>query len=127
MSKKKELIAKKAKSKCGVRGCSNTGNVYALSRTRESGYSVIICDECIKEAGGAIKAADNIIEKKKSEPRAIFFSAGVKQITNHKEQSTNDKQGVEGEEKFICKYCGKVCAKQIGLVSHEKACAKNNS
>lgn len=43
------MYARRVKRKCGVRGCRNTES-YAISRTREAGYSVIICKSCLKEA-----------------------------------------------------------------------------
>lgn len=44
------MYIKKIRRKCGNRGCKNTENVYALSKTREMGNSVIICEECLRDA-----------------------------------------------------------------------------
>ena len=44
------MRVKKIKRICGVRGCKNTHNVYALSQRTEMGNSVIMCEDCMKEA-----------------------------------------------------------------------------
>lgn len=44
------MYIKKIRRKCGNRGCKNTSDVYALSKTREMGNSVIICEECLRDA-----------------------------------------------------------------------------
>ena len=49
------MKVKKLKRKCSVRGCKNIANVYALSKTREMGNSVIMCSDCMKEALQSIK------------------------------------------------------------------------
>ena len=56
------MYAKKLKRRCGVRGCKNTVS-YNISRSRELGYSVIICEDCLKDAVEAIKA-----QPKKEQP-----------------------------------------------------------
>ena len=52
------MKVKKLKRKCSVRGCKNVANVYALSKTREMGNSVIMCSDCMKEALQSIKELD---------------------------------------------------------------------
>jgi len=64
---------KRVKRKCGVRGCKNTVDVFALSRNREKGNSVIVCKECLREA---LKAAETYKEPEKVEKKKktqLFF------------------------------------------------------
>ncbi len=48
------MNVKRLRRKCSVRGCGNTGS-YVISRTREMGYSVIICRECLEQGLKAVK------------------------------------------------------------------------
>lgn len=61
------MKVKKIKRICGVRGCKNTANVYALSKTREMGNSVIMCSDCMKDALASIEnlevAVPSVAEK----------------------------------------------------------------
>lgn len=43
------MYVKKIKRKCGVRGCKNT-DTYAISKSREMGNSIIVCESCLVEA-----------------------------------------------------------------------------
>ncbi len=72
------MYIKKIRRKCGNRGCKNTENVYALSKTREMGNSVIICEECLKDAlktideakkpvAEEVKAEEPVVEEAKAE------------------------------------------------------------
>ncbi len=65
------MYVKKIKRICGVRGCKNT-DVFALSKTREMGNSVIICKDCLKDALASI---DNYVEpvKVKTERKPLFY------------------------------------------------------
>ena len=65
------MYVKKIKRICGVRGCKNT-EVFALSKSREMGNSVIICKDCLKEALASI---DNYVEpvKVKKERTSLFY------------------------------------------------------
>lgn len=65
------MYVKKIKRICGVRGCKNT-DVFALSKTREMGNSVIICKDCLKDALASI---DNYVEpvKVKKERTSLFY------------------------------------------------------
>ena len=59
------MYIKKIRRKCGNRGCKNTENVYALSKTREMGNSVIICEECMRDALKTIdESKQPVIEEK---------------------------------------------------------------
>ena len=62
---------KKIKRICGVRGCKNT-EVYAISKSRDMGNSVIICKECLKDA---LESIDNYVEpvKVKRETKPLFY------------------------------------------------------
>ena len=65
------MNVKKIKRICGVRGCKNT-EVYALSKTREMGNSVISCKDCLIDA---LKSIDNYVEpeKVKTERKPLFY------------------------------------------------------
>ena len=65
------MYVKKIKRICGVRGCKNT-DVFALSKTREMGNSVIICKDCLKDALASI---ENYVEpvKVKKERTSLFY------------------------------------------------------
>lgn len=62
------MYVKKLKRKCGVRGCKNT-DTYAVSHTRESGNSIIICKECAKKIVEAIEKYEREQPKTKKESR----------------------------------------------------------
>ena len=66
------MFVKKIKRVCGVRGCKNTDNVYAISKTREMGNSIIACKDCLKEALASI---ENYVEpvKVKTERKPLFY------------------------------------------------------
>ena len=62
------MYIKKIRRKCGNRGCRNIENVYAISKTREMGNSVIICEECMRDALKTIEETKQpIIEEAKAE------------------------------------------------------------
>lgn len=65
------MYVKKIKRICGVRGCKNT-EVYALSKSRDMGNSVIICKDCLKDALASI---ENYVEpvKVKKERTSLFY------------------------------------------------------
>ena len=57
------MYIKKIRRKCGNRGCRNIENVYAISKTREMGNSIIICEECLRDTLRAIDDLKKPIEK----------------------------------------------------------------
>lgn len=65
------MYVKKIKRICGVRGCKNT-EVYALSKSKDMGNSVIICKDCLKDALASI---ENYVEpvKVKKERTSLFY------------------------------------------------------
>lgn len=77
------MYTRQVKRKCGVRGCRNTVS-YALSKTRELGNSVIICADCIKASGEAIKEVENLTFKE-----AIPVSIGMPVEANADEGDTD--------------------------------------
>lgn len=50
------MYIKQVKRVCDVRGCRNVGS-YHISKLREIGYSVIICEDCLRAAVAAIDGA----------------------------------------------------------------------
>ena len=65
------MYVKRIKRICGVRGCKNT-DVFALSKSRDMGNSVIICKDCLKDALASI---ENYVEpeKVKTERKPLFY------------------------------------------------------
>lgn len=65
------MYVKKIKRICGVRGCKNT-DVFAISKSRDMGNSVIACRDCLKEA---LESIDNYVEpvKVKREQKPLFY------------------------------------------------------
>ena len=65
------MYVKKIKRICGVRGCKNT-EVFAISKTKEMGNSVIICKDCLKDALASI---ENYVEPVvvKKERTSLFY------------------------------------------------------
>lgn len=52
------MYVKKIRRRCGNRGCRSTSNVYAISKTREMGNSIIVCEDCLREALKTIEEAN---------------------------------------------------------------------
>lgn len=73
------MYIKRIKRKCGVRGCKNT-DVFALSKSREMGNSVIICKDCLKDA---LTSTDNYVEpiKVKREVTSLFYHPELANVT----------------------------------------------
>lgn len=65
------MNVKKIKRICGVRGCKNT-EVFAISKSKDMGNSVIACKDCLKEALASI---ENYVEpvKVKREQKPLFY------------------------------------------------------
>ena len=55
------MYVRKIRRKCGNRGCRNTSNVYAISKAREMGNSIIVCEDCLREALKTIEEANKPI------------------------------------------------------------------
>lgn len=72
------MYVKNLKRKCGVRGCKNT-DTYAVSHTRESGNSIIICKECAEKIVEAIEKyeRERPVSEKKSRPAPPLFYKNV--------------------------------------------------
>lgn len=49
------MNVKKIRRVCDVRGCKNK-DTYTITRRSETGNSIIICEDCLKEALAAVKA-----------------------------------------------------------------------
>lgn len=79
------MYIKKIRRKCGNRGCKNTTDVYALSKTREMGNSVIICEECMRDALKTIEETKQpIIEEAKAEEPVAEEPKDIKPKTKKK-------------------------------------------
>ena len=73
------MFVKKIKRICGVRGCKHT-EVFAISKTKDLGNSVIICKDCLKEA---IASIENYVEpvKVKREIKPLFYHPEETKVT----------------------------------------------
>jgi hypothetical protein len=87
---KNALNVRKIKKQCDVRNCKNT-DCFAISRSRESGKSIIICGECANEIGPAVvEFLESYVEPEKAAPEPLFFSAGVAEEVEITEDDNND-------------------------------------
>lgn len=91
---------KKIRRKCMVRGCSNK-ETYMVSKNRELGNSIIICQDC------AEKILDEI--RKKELPETV------------QEMEAEEAPEVK-ETAFVCSKCGKEYQSASSLKRHEKTC-----
>lgn len=57
---------------CDVRGCSNTA-CFSIAKSREVGNSVIICEDCLKEALKAVKKYTDAPENPVYSPAPPLF------------------------------------------------------
>lgn len=69
------MKVKKIKRICGVRGCKNTKNVYALSLRNEMGNSVIMCEDCMREALKSVEAYTEPTKAKKEPELDVTLSS----------------------------------------------------
>lgn len=113
---------RKVNKKCHMRGCKNTKEVYAKSRTREFGMSVIICDECIIDSYNQIENRKNGIVPPKAEPqppKPLFYGCAGNQT---KVLDVNTGEPPVTVNPLECQICGKVCVNKIGFQKHEASC-----
>lgn len=82
---------KKLKRICDVKGCKNK-NTYSIAKRLGTGMTVIICEECLKEALEEINKLKNLDADKENKP----------------------------EEKYVCDKCGEEFKSISGLKSHIK-------
>ena len=111
------MNVKKIKRKCAVKGCRNV-ETYTISKVRDFGDTVLICEPCLKEALEAIKNYDK--EKPKATPKdppAVFYNHLLSQPGKVDEPPPPDIK-----KEFICPKCGKVYGSQSGLTGHIKTC-----
>lgn len=124
------IYVKKVRRRCGVRSCK-TLDSYAISRTREAGQSVIICEDCLREALKAIEDGSIGLPKQQKEPREIpplFFNAAIadsrKAAAEARRAAENDKTAAQDADKppdtseFACTQCGRTFTTETGLKRH---------
>lgn len=99
------MNAKKVKRKCGMRGCKNTAS-YHLSKTREMGNSIIICEDCLRDALETITG-------QKWQPI---------DETNTPEQTEITKTDEPIEKTYICSRCGREFLTENGMKTHMRTC-----
>lgn len=121
------MYVRKVKRKCGVRGCKSIDS-FAISETRESGNSVIICRNCLKNGLEAVEKS-NIPESAHKEATQIpplFFNDEAFDV-NVPEENENEAFGVNVPEEneavgVKCPLCGKVFENEKGLAAHKRFC-----
>lgn len=89
---------RKVKRQCSVRGCRNM-NCYHIAKTREVGYSVIICPDCLKDAIKSIEETEKL-----------------------KEENNAPKEKSNKVKEFVCEKCGKVYKKEQAYLTHIGQC-----
>ncbi len=83
------MKVKRLRRKCDVRGCKNL-DTYTLTRVREFGHSVIMCESCLKDALKAVKEyPDTAVKREISEtPPKLFYENEKNETENIAEQKT---------------------------------------
>jgi len=98
------MYFRRVKRKCSVRGCKNT-DCFAISRVREVGNTIIVCEQCMADALKEIKEAtpgarENVKKQTGSQIPPLFFGGSetkeaVKKqgnITARNKAKKNDKE-----------------------------------
>lgn len=132
------MYIRRVKRKCNVRACKCT-NSFSISQTREAGNTVIICENCLRDALFAIgeidpRAKSNIPKEDKTPPPALFFNTKALGITAESKADdaqinleTDDNESSEDVTKFACPDCGKEFDSEKGLKTHMRHCQKQES
>lgn len=118
------MYVRRLKRKCGVRGCRNTVT-FAISRSRELGNSVIICEDCLKSAVNEIEniasgAKDNVPVNNSPAP-VLFFNDAALGI-DEKNDNADDAAETDNDAAYICSGCGRAFDSAKGLAAHRKHC-----
>lgn len=118
------MFIRQVKRKCNVRGCKNT-DCFAIARSREVGNTIIICKSCLEEGLGAIDEIDpetksNIPAIDNTPAPSLFFNAEALGVANAETTNAPPTDAAN----LVCPACGKVCASELGLQSHLRACKK---
>lgn len=135
------MYVRKVRRRCGVRNCK-TLDSYAISRTREAGQSVIICEDCLREALKAIEDGNVGLPKQPKELREappLFFNAAIaesrKAAAEARRAAGNDKIAAQTADEvpktaeksdkmtaengaFVCTQCGRAFTTETGFKRH---------
>ncbi|MBP3359932.1 MAG: hypothetical protein J6N52_03690 [Clostridia bacterium] len=109
MSEGRKIRVKKVKRRCDVRRC-NSREAYLVSRSVESGNSIIVCRDCLEDALAEIKK----LEKGTQENT----------VPEHETEETSEtevKQETPGV-KYACDACGREFTTERGLEIHKRTC-----
>ncbi len=80
MGKLKMMRVKKVRRKCNVRGCKSF-DCYSISRSSESGNSVIICKDCLADAYKAVEAFEKLEKRGEQEVYKPLFYHPETEVT----------------------------------------------
>lgn len=124
------MYLKRVKRKCSIRGCKNT-DCFAVSRTREVGNTVIICEECLKLTLDEVKnispnTKSNVPKTIESAVPPLFFNAEISVSAGGSEPDTAGTSAEDSSREstgaFICEACGKTFENDKGLRAHKRFC-----
>ena len=111
------MNVKKIKRKCGVKGCRNT-ETYTISKVRDFGDTVLICESCLKESLEAIKNYGKEPPKKEAAPPPNMFYSHLTTPSNGTLRTASPTPAGE----FVCPKCGKEYKTKLNLSNHVKKC-----
>lgn len=114
------MYIKRIKRKCCVRGCKNT-ETFAISKSKEMGNSIIVCEKCLKQAIEAIESLpspSNTGTKKESEAPQLFFNPAF--------AFQKAREAEKDSEALKCEYCGKDFESSKGLKAHIRSCKERS-
>lgn len=95
------IRVRKVRRICGVRGCRNLDS-YAIARSGEPGFSVIMCPDCVKETFGLLfpeteQAEEKAVEQTEEKAVEQAEEKAEEQAEPEKPAKTRRKKKSEGE------------------------------
>lgn len=112
------MYVRKINRICGVKKCSNK-QCYHISRSREVGNSVIICEDCLKEALAEIERMKQL-DAPKAEVDAHHDDGAKTNIITSDNVNLDVKPIPDTPENLtICRKCGRRFTTARGLKMHK--------
>ena len=118
------MRVKKVRRKCNVRGC-NSLDCYSISRSSESGNSIIICKECLSDALKAVEAFEKMKKDENKVYKPLFYHPEDVNVETDGESTDNNSESNGEGEIFVCPVCGKEFKSERGLKTHMKVHESN--